>query len=297
MNGWILALLVAAPIVLFLIWWLADEMIVDVETGTIGLLLVRGKPTDTVLEPGLHLVARLRRRTVASYPALEMSLRVGEQDGPFADDDLERGAPALGAVLGDRTDCTVSYTARFRIDRSALKQIHVRYGSSGLWSVARDAANTAVRHALLQPAVGVDDLFGAERIALEAAVSAAVSEALGSHGLELCALSLDAVDLGRAGESIQAAARARLELAREQAESEMRVERARRDAEVAGVLADVHADPALRYRETEAWRDLMVELARGPMSLPVRRDRNVGQRAEQPAAAERGEAEDPGALG
>jgi hypothetical protein len=64
------------------------------------------------------------------------------------------------------------------------------------------------------------------------------------------------VDLGRAGELIQAAVRARLELAREEAEAATRIARVRHDAELAPYLAGV-GEAALRYRQTDVWRDLV----------------------------------------
>jgi hypothetical protein len=59
----------------------------------------------------------------------------------------------------------------------------------------------------------------------------------------------------------------------------MRLARARTDAEVAGLLAGLDADMALRYREADAWRDLVTELARGTRPIPVRPIRAAEERA------------------
>jgi hypothetical protein len=67
---------------------------------------------------------------------------------------------------------------------------------------------------------------------------------------------LDDLDLGRTGDVIQSTVRARLELECEQAESAVRLARAKIDAELEPYLATL-SDAALRYREVDVWRDLV----------------------------------------
>ena len=71
----------------------------------------------------------------------------------------------------------------------------------------------------------------------------------------MTSFSLGAIDLGRAGQLIQAVVRARLEREREDAESAMRMARVQNDAELSPYLATI-GDTALRYRQADMWRDL-----------------------------------------
>jgi hypothetical protein len=110
--------------------------------------------------------------------------------------------------------------------------------------------------ALAEPTCTIDDCFGTARVQLEERLAAAVAAVLDADGIVMTAFSLGSVDLGRAGELIQAAVRARLELAREEAEAATRIARVRHDAELAPYLAGV-GEAALRYRQTDVWRDLV----------------------------------------
>ena len=56
MNGWIVFLLVAVPVLAVVLWMLLDESIVKIEPGELGLVLVHGKATDKALDPGVHWV-------------------------------------------------------------------------------------------------------------------------------------------------------------------------------------------------------------------------------------------------
>jgi regulator of protease activity HflC (stomatin/prohibitin superfamily) len=255
MNGWIVFLLVAVPVLAVVLWMLLDESIVKIEPGELGLVLVHGKATDKALDPGVHWVPAFRRRIVQVYPSLELSYRAGAAGE--GTDALERGGPPVAVVLGDRTTASASYTVRFRLDPARLRLVHERFGPDGIWSAVRDLSARAVRSAVNDPTTSIDDLFGPARHALDDRLHEAVATALAVDGLEVTMFQLDEVDAGRSADAIQAAVRARLELEREQAESPMRQERARRDAEIAGVLGGVDADPALRYREADAWRELV----------------------------------------
>ena len=283
--GWIIFLVLAIPLVGVIAWVALDESLVRIEPGQLGLLLVRGKATDTVLEPGPHWVPALRRRLAQAYPSLELSFTAGvDGRGDDDTDPLARFAPALQVNLGDRNPVTVGYTVRFRLDRQRLILVHERFGPDGIWTAVRDGSARVLRTQLGRSELVVDDLVGPERNRLEEQLAAEVTRALAEDGLEVTSFFLGDLDLGRAGEVIEAIARARLELEREQAEAAMRLARAQIDADLAPFIAAAATDAALRYREVDSWR----ELARSqpaPVVLPPARRRGTG-RAGGPAAPE-----------
>lgn len=297
MGSWIVFVIVALPIVVGILWMLFDSSIVRIEPGELGLVLVRGEATNRALPPGIHWVPALRRRFVEIYPSLEMSYRAG---APDADDagTLDRSGLAIAAVLGDRTRCSVSYTVRLRLAPGELKVVHDRYGNDGIWAAIRDLSALSVRSGLNAPDVSVDDLYGPARHELVASITERLHADLLPHGFEVATFSLDEVDLGRAGELIQAAVRARLELERERAENEMRVERARCDAEIAAVLADVPADAALRYREADVWREVGADVAQMNAGLTaMTRRARPNERSEPAEVSTAREPSDGGAAG
>lgn len=99
-------------------------------------------------------------------------------------------------------------------------------------------------------------VFGPARRVLEAELSKALAAGLAPSGFIVTMFNLGDLDLGRAGDVIQATVRARLELQREDAEVAMRVARARIDAELGPYIDTATSDAALRYREVDSWRDL-----------------------------------------
>jgi hypothetical protein len=269
--GWIVLLAVGIPLIGFLVFLLLDESFVRIDSGKLGLLLVKGRATDKVLLPGPHWVPSLRRMSVEEYPSLELAYRADPApDTPAPSDtgrggrrrdsgtttDNERSGPVLAATLGDRALATVSYTVRACLDPDSLRSVHERFGPDGLWAILRDEADRTVAAVLGDPAHTVDDLFGSRRVALEEAITAALRESLGADGLRLTMFRLGKVDLGRAGEAIQATVRARYELEREQADAATRLARARNDAELAPLVEGIPVDVVMRYRETELWREV-----------------------------------------
>lgn len=244
--------IILVPLLGLLIWAVVRQSVVQIPVGSLGLLAVRGKATDRVLEPGVHWVPALRKRHAVEYPSVELSLRVGP-DAPVASQ-VEAGAPPVPVVLGDRTTAAVGYTLRFRLDPDQLKTVHERFGTDGIWSAARDVAAAAVATALADPATTVDAFFPESRGDLEEQLRSAVTEALAAVGMTVTAFTLGAVDLGAHGEAIQATVRARLETAREEAEASTRMLRVRHDAELAPYLAEI-GELALGYRQTEVWRE------------------------------------------
>ena len=251
---WIILLVIVLPMVGLLAWVIISASIIRIRPGRLGLLLERGRPTDTVLTPGPHFVFTLRRRTVEEYPAVEMVYRAGAAD-TAVESELERAGPVLCLTLGDRTDASVPYTVRFRLVVDQLRLVHERFGPVGLFGIVRDESSRIVTTVMGHPAVTVDDVFGPLRERCQEELAAAVRERLQRDGIDVTGFVLGAVDLGRTGEVIQATVRARHELDQEQAEAATRLARALNDADL-----QVRANPAgdaLRYRETDLLRDLV----------------------------------------
>jgi regulator of protease activity HflC (stomatin/prohibitin superfamily) len=253
--AWIIVLVVAIPMISLLAWMYMAASLVRVPSGRLGLLLVKGRATDTALLPGAHFIPALRRKMVEIYPSVELSYRAGGP-APAESGELERSGPPLEVTLGDRTRATVFYTVRFRLVPEKLRQVHERFGPDGVFGIVRDASSAAVSAALRNPAVGIDDMFGSPLEVCQKSVGAAVAEALGGSGIELSAFLLGAAELGRTGEVIQATLRARHELEREQAEASTRLARAVNDADLQQNLT-LSNEEAWRYRETDLWGELV----------------------------------------
>lgn len=255
--GWIIFAVVALPIIGVLVWLIVDEAFVRIDSGKLGLVVKRGKATDKSLLPGPHFVPVLRRVSVVEYPSLELSYRAGDDTPVDESSDFEHSGPALRVVLGDRAMLDVSYTVRFRINDDQLRMVHERFGPEGIWSAVRDNSARALRAHLVDPTIGIDDLFGVARHELETALAATLRSSLVGDGFELMLFSLGDLDLGRSGEVIQATVRARLELEREEAETATRLAEVRSDAELRPYLAEALSDAALRYRELGVWREII----------------------------------------
>jgi regulator of protease activity HflC (stomatin/prohibitin superfamily) len=268
--AWIVFLVVALPLLGFLVWLLLASSFTRVEPGKLGLLLVRGRATDTALLPGAHFVPAFRRRMVEVYPSNELSYRAGDSEVvEVSGSSLERGGPWLQVMLGDRAMLELGYTVRFRLVRDQLRLVHDRFSAEGLWAAVRDESSRTIRAYLSGPQLGVDDLFGAARPVLEAGLGAVVAAGLLSDGFEVTMFSLGDVDLGRTGEVIQQTVRARHELEREEAEAAIRLAQVRMDAELEPYLAAASVGGALRYREVDVWRELAQGQGRGKVAIPT----------------------------
>ena len=213
MQGWVVLVVGVVVVVTFVGWLLFNDAMVRIGPGHLGLMLIKGKATDRVLQPGPHFQPTFRQRVIAVYPSLELSYRAGDAEAAEAPDtEYENGGPPLAVLLGDRTSAKLSYTVRFRIEPRQLRPVHERFGSQGLWAAVRDRSGRVLRDALRDESVGVDDLYGAARHELEERLRELVTEALATDGFEVTMFGLDDADVGRTGEVIQATARARLEL-------------------------------------------------------------------------------------
>src|SRR4051812_24549728 len=98
--GWIILLVLVLPAIGLVAWALLTASMVRIPSGSLGLLLVKGRATDTTLSPGAHFVPALRRRMVVEYPSVELTYRAGETGAVGA---LESIGPAVQIALGDRT--------------------------------------------------------------------------------------------------------------------------------------------------------------------------------------------------
>jgi regulator of protease activity HflC (stomatin/prohibitin superfamily) len=267
---WIVFVAIVVPLLVILALIANTDAIIKIPPGSIGLLLVHGRATDKVVLPGIHWVPRLRRRMVAEYPSRELSYRsLLEGDAVQEAGSLEGTGPALRVTLGDRTQATVGYTVRFRLDEHRLRLVHDRFGPDGIWTAVRDISGRAVRSGLGESDVGIDRLFGTARAELEQKIGESVGETLNGDGMVVTMFAIGDVELGRTGAVIQATVRARLELEQEEAEAAVRMARARIDAELEPYLASV-PDAALRYREVDVWRDLVHARPERAIQVPGR---------------------------
>jgi regulator of protease activity HflC (stomatin/prohibitin superfamily) len=288
MVALIIFLVIVIPVIGLLVYLFLDEAFVMIDAGKLGLVIRRGKATDKSLLPGRNFVPVLRKITVEVYPSLELAYRAGDSDDAQVWSEFEHGGPALSVILGDRANVELSYTVRFRLDAAALKQIHERFGTAGIWSAVRDTSARSMRATLSDPTIGIDDLFGESRNQLEARLCESLAASLGDDGFVLTAFSIGDVDLGRSGEVIQATVRARLELQRELAEAATRRAEVDADLQLLPVLGDASMEQALRYREVGMWREFVKSPAPSLVVSPNRRPTpttDTGQGDEQPPPA------------
>jgi regulator of protease activity HflC (stomatin/prohibitin superfamily) len=282
--AWIILLVLLIPMIGFLIFIIVVASLVRVPSGSLGLVMVKGRATDRALLPGAHFLPAIRRRMVEEYPSIELAYRAGvaadtqdtTSDRPRAFDKagaqtrfqhLDQAGPPLTVALGDRTTATISLTTRFQLVPEQLRTVHERFGPNGIFGIVRDESSKAVMNTLGDPEFGIDNLFGSARQDTEERLATAVSEALEPDGIRVTALVLGTVDLGRTGEVIQATVRARHELEREQAEAATRLARALNDADLQQKMT-ASGDAAWRYRETDLWRDLVQRT--GALSVALR---------------------------
>jgi regulator of protease activity HflC (stomatin/prohibitin superfamily) len=243
---------VAVPVVAAIV--LIQTAIV-VDPGTIALVLKRGKATGRALAPGRHFVAPWQKVNLQVYPSRELSLVAGGRS--IADPRVEYVDDPLRVHLGDKAFALVSYTVRCQLDAGELKGVHNRYGPEGVWAALRDVTRRTVLAELNNDTMSIDDAYGAGFRALEQRLGAAVEEALAATGFQMRMFNLREIDLGETGDVIQAIVRADAELEREQAFAKVRRVRLENDAAVSSLLDGVDGDMLLRYRQIEAWRDIL----------------------------------------
>ena len=255
MSGVAIAVLVviALPALLFGLYQVFQEARVRVDSGTVGLLIVRGQATERVLEPGLHLVLPYRKQMIQGYPLREMTyLAVA----PGCADEADHSDPPLRAHLGDRAPVVVSYSIRFKIRPDGLPTIHERVGLDGIKRLVRDESRRVLIAELGSKRFGLDDAFGEGRERLAAAIALQLTEALRADGFEMVLFNLLDVDLGSVGEVVDATLRAKAEVELEKAAAQVRKLRAKNDASTEQLLASLN-DSVLRYRQLELGREAL----------------------------------------
>jgi regulator of protease activity HflC (stomatin/prohibitin superfamily) len=247
--------IVAIPALAFAVYLLVQEGLVRVDSGELGLIVRRGKPTGRALLPGTHFVRPFGRMTIQNYPARELSYRT-TRDAVSEDDTNPTTDPPVGVVLGDRSHAEVCYTVRFRLDPEQLSDIHTRFGPEGIYGIVRDVAEQQVADGLAQSEVTYELLFGASRATLQTQLHRRVEAALAMQGFTVTFFGLREVDLGEIGQAIQAKARALALAEQYEIAAESRRARAEHDREIALLLGDL-PESALRYQQIEAWRSLV----------------------------------------
>lgn len=265
--GWIILIILLVPAIGILAWVVLSESFIRIPSGHIGLLLIRGRPTDRALSPGVNFVPTIRRRMVVVYPSVELTYRAGGDAEPVDQAGIDGWGPPVELFLGDRAHAIVAYTVRYRLLANSLRTVHVRFGPGGIAGIVRDESAATVTSVLGRAEVGVDDLFTEARELLQQAVAEQLAEALREDGLELVAFRIRSVDLGRTGDTIQATTRARHELAAEKANAITRAAQLEHDRALAEQAGTTGAMP-WRYRETELWRELVLRREMLNVTLP-----------------------------
>ena len=184
--GWIILAILLIPALGLVVWVVLSASFVRVPAGRNALLLVRGRPTDTTLPPGLHFVFALRRRMVVTYPSVELSFRAGGEPGPADRPDLDCVGEPVPIVLGDRVQATVGYTVRFRLRPDDLRLVHERFGPEGIFGIVRDESALVISTALGRTGTGVADVLGEQRETTQAAVADQLAAALAEDGSSSC---------------------------------------------------------------------------------------------------------------
>ena len=282
----VVLVLLVIPVIGFVVWQILEEARVRIDSGTIGLVIVRGAATERVLEPGVHYLRPYRQQLVQRYPLRELTYLTVDDDSTEPDDFTD---PPLQLHLADRTAATVLYTIRFRIRPDDLRAIHERIGPDGIKGAIRDRSRQVLLDAFAEPGLEYLDTFAERRTALQSRLNAALETALRGDGFDVALFSLRDVGLGEVGEMLQDAIRRRAELDREAAAAAVRRARVRSDADANAEIAEGATEEVLRYRQIELGRELVERWdGRGPMPGSI----GAAARSAAPPPAEDGPASD-----
>jgi regulator of protease activity HflC (stomatin/prohibitin superfamily) len=249
----IILLVVVIPLVVFGVWQFLQLALVRINSGTVGLLIVRGKVSNRVLEPGVHFVWPFRQSSIQGYPLRELTYLTS--DG--AVDETDFADPPLRTSLGDRSPVTANYTIRFRIKPDGLLGIHDRVGPDGIKPLVRDLSRQIIIDVLAAEQYGVDDAYGARFAALEDALHDRLRAELLTEGFDVTLFNLRDMDLGPVGDVVTRTVCARMELELERVAAQVRLLRAEHEAASAEVLAPQLTDDLLRYRRIEVLREAL----------------------------------------
>lgn len=250
----IVFLVIGVPLLAFAVWQLLQEGLVRIDSGSVGLLIVRGKVSDRVLTPGSHFVFPFRHQMIQGYPLRELTYLTDDASNP---DELDFSDPPLRARFGDRTVVTVHYTIRFRLRPDALAKIHERVGPDGLKRLVRDESRRVIIDELASDRYSIDDSFGAARDKLEQRLTDRLTEVFHEDGFDVGMFNLRAIDLGTIDDVIADTVRAKAELELESADAKVRQLRVEHEAASAAQLGSSLTDSVLRYRQIELGREAL----------------------------------------
>jgi regulator of protease activity HflC (stomatin/prohibitin superfamily) len=247
-------LIIGLPLLAFAAWQLLQEGLVRIDSGSVGLLIVRGKASERSLMPGAHFVWPFRHQMIQVYPLRELTYLTDDQAGVDVSDLAD---PPLSARLGDRAAVSVYYTIRFRLRPDALRDLHERVGPDGIKRLVRDQSRRVIIDELGSDRCGIDDVFGAHRDVLEARLAERLREALHDDGFDVGMFNLRSIDLGSIDAVIADTKRAEAELALEHADARVRAVRLEHEVETAEQLASSLTDAVLHYRRIELGREAL----------------------------------------
>jgi regulator of protease activity HflC (stomatin/prohibitin superfamily) len=250
----VVLLVIGLPLVAFAVWQLLQEALVRIDSGSVGLLIVRGKASDKILPPGAHFVWPFRHQMIQGYPLRELTYLTADDGGVEPTDFSD---PPLLARLGDRAAVSVYYTIRFRIRPDGLRELHERVGPDGLKRLVRDQSRRVIIDELATDAYGIDDAFSTARDQLESKLAARVIESFHDDGFEVGMFNLRGIDFGSVDEVIAGTVRAKAELELEKADARVRKLRVENEAKTTAQLASSLTDAVLRYRQIELGREAL----------------------------------------
>ena len=247
-----LIILVVLPLLGWAVFEVVRRGLVYIDAGSAGLVLVRGRTTERVLDPGPHFIWPFRQQGIAVYPLRDLTYLA--TDGPV--DRLDFGDPPLHAQLGDHAVATVSYTIRFRIRKDAMQTLHDRVGPDGVPRLVRDLSRHVLLDLLDRPKYDFTHTVGEPLDALEAELGERLGEVLGEAGFEMTMFTILAVDLGELGEVLDETVRKKALLDLERADAEVRIARAANEAALAEQLGFL-SDDVLRYQRLQLAREAL----------------------------------------
>src|SRR3569623_649628 len=95
--AWLILLIFLLSALGLLAWAVLANSLVRVPSGSLGLLMAKGRATGQTLLPGPHVVFALRRRMVEEYPSVELAYRA---DGSSDTDDGSLGRATVEEAPG-----------------------------------------------------------------------------------------------------------------------------------------------------------------------------------------------------
>jgi regulator of protease activity HflC (stomatin/prohibitin superfamily) len=234
---------VATPMLAFLGWIVWRRWSVVIPPRQAGLVIRRGKPTDTTLPAGVHFTPPWNQ-TVEVYPDYELTYMTLplERLGTEGSSDADYTDPPFGVIDREKVSSDVYYTLRFTIVRDQLKRIHERFGATGIKGIIRDESRRVIQATFAEDDYRLADLAGPSRAALEQVLTERLTERLAASGFALVFLSLQEPDLRELGRSLQEQVKAREELVLEQLRLQIGEAKARRLLAEAQVEASIEAE-------------------------------------------------------